>query len=238
MFKNDLFLVLMFHKISIDRRDGLTITIDDFQKYIAFLRRHHFNFLRAEEVVRILNKTQEPPVSPSVLITFDDGYEETFQLIEQNSAQLDIPITCFVPVKYMGGENEWDEQKEKLLDWSEVSSLSEKNTVDFGLHSFEHNNYSKLTATEIRQDIQNCKKHWQSVKYFSELLAYPYGAFNKKAKAETAKALKEEGIAGAFRIGNRRNYWSQLEPYFIQRIDIRGDQSYFRNILRIFGIRL
>lgn len=238
MFKKDLFLVLMFHRISTDRRDGLTVTLEDFKKYIGFFKKRHFNFLKAEEVVRILNKEQEHPISPSVFITFDDGYEGTFQLLESVQDELDVPMTCFVPVKYVGDQNRWDERKEQLLDWAEISVLAEKRMVDFALHSYEHSNYKNLSIAEIKQDIENCKNHWQSRKYFSALLAYPYGAFDKKEKKQIAETLKTEGIAGAFRIGNRRNYWGQLDPYFIERIDIRGDQSYFRNLLRIFGFRL
>lgn len=237
MFKKDLFLVLMFHKISKNKRDGLTITLEDFKKYIQFLKKHNFQFLKAEEVVRILKKEQEPPVGPSVFITFDDGYEETFQLIDAAQTELDVPVTCFLPVKHVGAQNAWDKEKEQLLGWSEISALAEKNIVDFALHSYEHSNYKNLSIEEIKKDIQKCKAHWQSRKYFSALLAYPYGSFNKKIKDEIAAALKSEGIVGAFRIGNRRNTWSTLDPYFIERIDIRGDQSFLRNLLRIFGIR-
>ena len=238
MFKQDLFLVLMFHKISKDRKDGLTITLEDFKKYIVFFKTRHFNFLKAEEVVRILNKEQDVPVGPSVFITFDDGYEETFQLIESVQSEIDIPITCFIPVKHVGAKNEWDEQKEQLLGWSEISALAEKGIVDFALHSYEHSNYKNFSKEDIKKDIESCKNQWQAIKYFSALLAYPYGSFNKKQKQQTAEALKAEGIAGAFRIGNRRNYWGKFDPYFIERIDIRGDQSYFRNLLRIFGLRV
>lgn len=238
IFKSDLFLVLMFHKISKADRDGLTITIEDFIQYVDFFKRRRFHFLTAEDVVGILENKMQKPKVPSVFITFDDGYEETFKLIEVNYNRLEVPMTCFVPVKHVGGFNEWDQKKEALLNWSEISALAEKNITDFALHSYAHQNYRDLSLDEIKKDIENCKQHWQARKYFSGLLAYPFGAFNKKEMSPVAETLKKEGIVGAFRIGNRRNYWKSLNPHFIERIDIRGDQSFFRNLLRICGFRL
>lgn len=238
IFKKDLFLVLMFHKLSKSERDGLTITIEDFIGYVDFFKKKQFHFLSTEEVVSILENKTAVPNKSSVFITFDDGYEETFKLIEENYSRLEVPMTCFVPVKHVGGFNDWDQEKEALLNWSEISALAEKSIADFALHSYAHQNYRDLSLDEIKQDIENCKMNWQAKKYFSSLLAYPFGAFNKKEKNQVAQILKKEGIVGAFRIGNRRNYWNSLNPYLIERIDIRGDQSYFRNLLRIYGFRL
>lgn len=238
MFKSDLFLVLMFHKISEDTRDGLTITIDDFNQYVDFFKKKNFEFLSGVEVVKILRKERALPVGPSVFFTFDDGYAETFKLIDQNYSVQDVPLTCFVPVQHVGGTNKWDQQEEPLLGWSELSLLAEKEIVDFALHSYSHENYKDLPLEQIKTDIENCAKDWKGKKNYLELLAYPYGAFKKDQKEELAKVLQTSGLVGAFRIGNRRNYWSKLNPYFIERIDIRGDQSFFRNILKFYGLSI
>ena len=237
MFKPDLFLVLMFHKISRNTRDGLTITIEDFNKYVDFFKKKNFEFLSGVEVVKILRKEREVPTGPSVFLTFDDGYAETFKLIAENHAVQDVPVTCFVPVQHVGATNKWDQQEQPLLGWSELSLLSEKGVADFGLHSYSHENYKDLSLEQIKADIEKCARDWQGKKNYLELLAYPFGAFKKDQKDELATVLHDKGVMGAFRIGNRRNYWGKLNPYFIERIDIRGDQSFLRNILKIYGIR-
>lgn len=234
MFRSDLFLTLMFHKISKDHRDGLTVTIDDFIRYINFFKSKDFKFLSAHEVEQILKKEKPEPETKSVFISFDDGYSETFKLLEENFLKYEVPITCFVPVAHVGGVNKWDDKQEPLLCWSEITRLADLGVCDFALHSYAHGNYKQMSLEEIAVDIQKCKSEWQGKKYFTPLLAYPYGAFKKDNKEGLAKTLKENGVVGAFRIGNRRNYWKSLSPYFIERIDIRGDQSFFRNILKFY----
>ena len=238
MWTSDSFITLMFHKISKDQRDGLTITIDDLLKYIHFFKKKSATFLSAQDVVQILRKEKEAPYGLSVFLSFDDGYQESFELLEANYEKIDVPLTCFVPVQHVGGQNQWDQQQEKLLGWSEISRLAENDFVQFALHSYAHRNYKNLTAEDIQQDIVNCTNHWAAKQNFVPLMAYPYGGFDKSRMEETAQTLSESGIVGAFRIGNRRNNWGNLNPYFIERIDIRGDQSFFRNVLNFYGVRL
>jgi hypothetical protein len=69
--------------------------------------------------------------------------------------------------------------------------------------------------------------------------AYTYGAYPKRNKTEFDAikiAFKNAGISCAFRIGNRINKLPIKDPYKIERIDVRGDESFLRFRLKVgFG---
>ena len=60
------------------------------------------------------------------------------------------------------------------------------------------------------------------------MLAYTYGAYPKKgaARQNLLQVLKQKDIQLAFRIGNRLNHLPVKDPFVVQRIDIRGNESF------------
>jgi peptidoglycan/xylan/chitin deacetylase (PgdA/CDA1 family) len=112
------------------------------------------------------------------------------------------------------------------------------NRVEFGLHSYDHKNYKKLSGVEIAQDLQRSREFFKDRNIpFQQCLAYPYGAFPKRNPFRLAKflnTLSANNITLAFRIGNRLNRLPLFKPLLIQRLDIRGDvpAANFERLLR------
>jgi len=100
--------------------------------------------------------------------------------------------------------------------------------VELALHSHHHVSYGALTTKLIAEDVQS------SVDIMNELglpflpaLAYPYGRRPRKKSGRLAmeEVLEKAGVKMAFRIGNRINPLTLRQPYEINRLGVRGDES-------------
>lgn len=229
--------ILMYHKIRSTGADPVTVTWDDFRRQMDFLSLHHFRFLTLHDLSEMI-KGQSIPQEPAVLITFDDGDAETIERLVPYLREHHLRASMFLPVFYIGKTNSWDGGGEPLISWEELKSYSAQG-LEWGLHSFRHENYELMTAAMIKKDLLNCFIELETRHIpFVKALAYPFGAFHRKgvAREEMVKTLQELGIELAFRIGNRKNKTPWENPYFLQRLDIQGQRplSYFKAQLR-FG---
>jgi hypothetical protein len=114
------------------------------------------------------------------------------------------------------------------------------NLVDFAHHGIKHDNLMDMNPEEREVEISESVKQMATFKHKTlNAWAYTYGAYPKKNNTEfdaLRLAFKNEGITCAFRIGNRINKLPIVNPYKIERIDIRGDESFFRFRLKVmFG---
>jgi hypothetical protein len=83
----------------------------------------------------------------------------------------------------------------------------------------------------MEEDLNNCR---QTLEFYGipyvKALAYPYGGYPKRdpeLKAQMISLFQKTGLDFALRIGNRINPWPIRLPYEINRIDIKGTDSFF-----------
>lgn len=217
--------ILMYHKLDKDRSDILTVKVSDFAKQLHYLIQEECTFLTFKELLDAKEKFHLLP-QKSILLTFDDGYQNNYDHLLPLLKQHGIKATIFLPVDMIGKENEWDGGGEKIMDWETLKEAKEY--FEYGLHSYQHRNMAEMTKEEFRQDLENCletlDKHQLEV---VPVLAYPYGKFPKNAAKfkKFAEVLDEFGIQYALRIGNKTNAWPIQTPYKVCRFDIRGTDT-------------
>jgi peptidoglycan/xylan/chitin deacetylase (PgdA/CDA1 family) len=125
----------------------------------------------------------------------------------------------------------------EYLEVRDIQAMDHR-LVEFGLHSYDHKSYKKLTPAEINTDIIETKALLHSLDIpYQPCLAFPYGAFPKRNPFRLKrfyKTLSANQIKLAFRIGNRLNRLPLHNPLLIQRLDIRGDEPFekFVRLLR------
>ena len=214
--------VLMYHKVSKNKRDNLTVTIGDFENQLAHLHSKGYQIISINDLIK-----DKIPNKPA-LITFDDAYLNNLELAYSVLKKYKFKATIFVPSAFVGKTSSWDVVAEPLLSVEQLQEL-DKEIFSLGLHSHQHRSYQNLSADEIKNDLeQNINFFKQHHLDFAPAFAYPYGARPKNKNQQVAmyQIFKELGIKFAFRIGNRLNIWPLKNPYQIQRIDVRGTDSF------------
>lgn len=221
--------VLMYHSISADgTRDDLTVSKEQLEGHFQYLRARGYTPIGLSELVAYHKGRGVLPPKP-VLLTFDDGFANNYELAYPLAKKYGIKINLFLVPGFIlrGGYRD-----QRCMGREEISRM-DPGIVEFGLHSFTHQSYAELSLAQAEADIQMCKQYMEGAGIsYQPCFAYPYGAY----KDALFDRLEKQGIALAFRIGNRLNRLPLRHPFVVQRCDVRGDESFlsFRRGLR-FG---
>lgn len=222
--------ILMYHKVSDDKRDALTITSDDLNLQFTYLKEKGYRSLSFRDL-KSLAADGLPLPRKAVIITFDDAFnsfrEKAFPLLKK----FDFKATVFVPLAYLGKTNIWDKGKDQIMTAGELNQISGDPLVEIGMHSFLHRNYEDFTISDMEEDLNNCLNtlSFYHIPYV-KVLAYPFGGYPKKdpiLKEQMFTLFKSLGLDFAVRIGNRINPYPIRQPFEMKRIDIRGTDRFF-----------
>ncbi|MEO7978385.1 polysaccharide deacetylase family protein [Flavobacterium sp.] len=225
--------ILMYHNVSDDKNsNGLTIFTEKLEEQFRYLNlkgytTYHFSELENKTIID----------SKSIVITFDDVTENQLIYAVPLLQKYNLKATFFIPFGYIGNVDLWNSGKEKIMTVQQLKSLD--NSIELGLHSFEHKRYAALTKDEMDADFSKCFEiiKQNDLKVYNAL-AYPYGNYPKKEphKSIFKTVLQQNNIKAGLRIGNRINKFPFKNPYEIQRIDIKGEYSMIKFKLKLrFG---
>jgi len=222
--------VLMYHKILQNGPDGLTVTTDQFEQHLKYLKERGYHAI-SFKTLKTLVKDGAPLTKKTVILTFDDAYENFRLQALPLLKKYGFTATVFVPVAFIGKTNIWDKGHDQIMSAEELKQLSLNEETEIGLHSFLHRSYGDLDIAGMKEDLENCTKSLDFYGIpFVKVLAYPYGGYPRKdpaMKAQMISLFQQAGLDFALRIGNNINAWPVRHPYEMKRIDIKGTDSFF-----------
>ncbi|WP_313580112.1 polysaccharide deacetylase family protein [Chishuiella sp.] len=226
--------ILMYHNITTDisKRDKLTVHKNLLEKQFKYLVKKNYktHFLSELDHKSILT-------GKNIIITFDDVTKNQLEFAIPLLKKYNLKATFFIPFAYVGKYDEWNNSNEAIMSTEDLKSIN--NEFELAYHSFYHRKYSILTKEEIANDFYLSEKYKKenNIK-LHQSLAYPYGNFPKKnpEKQLFFKTLKNNKMIYGLRIGNRINKFPFENPFEINRIDIKGNESFLKFIFKInFG---
>ena len=223
--------VLMYHKVVESGNAGdLTITTRELERQFSYLIKKKYTPIFLSDLLGHLYNQQQLPSKP-VLLTFDDGYKNNFTYLYPLLQKYGLKASIFLVTGFIESPADRLTAKNEFLHVDDISNMSNE-VIQFGLHSYDHKSYNDLTISEIEEDIRNCRKRLNTLNIpYQPCLAYTYGAFPKKdtkKRNQMYRTMQANGIRCAFRIGNRVNKIPIKDKFLIQRIDVRGDESFGR----------
>jgi peptidoglycan/xylan/chitin deacetylase (PgdA/CDA1 family)/glycosyltransferase involved in cell wall biosynthesis len=169
----------------------------------------------------------------SVVITFDDGYQDNYTLAHPILQQHSIPVTIFLVTSYIGQSNQWDEKKHltgrALLSWQQVMELM-ANGLQFGSHSCSHPVLTALARSQVVDEITLSRRELESkLGVPAGVFSYPYGEFDDSIDA----LVRQAGYEGACTIETGLNTLN-TSPFSLRRTEIQGTDSLFRFLLALW----
>ncbi len=194
--------VLMYHSIGDEPNNDAVISKERFAEQMAFLHSKQYNTLTLDELYGYITAKKPLPSKP-VVITFDDGYRDTYEAALPILKQYGFRSTMFIPVGDVG----------KYLTWQQLREMKAAG-MDIGSHSYTHRELAGLSrevqATEITKAKELLDRELnQDTRWF----CYPYGTFNQTTK----ELLKANGITIAVTINPG---WTKAgdDPLTLQRV--------------------
>jgi peptidoglycan/xylan/chitin deacetylase (PgdA/CDA1 family) len=168
-------------------REGLTVTPAEFSAQLQYLADQGYHAITAESLFLHLVQAEPLPDNP-VILTFDDGYRDAYEVVFPLLEAHGFVGTFFIFTDAV------DEGGPAYLTWPMVQEMSWAG-MDFQSHGRQHIATAGLPEDLLLDEVQGSKVTIEShlgkpVRFF----CYPYGAYDDNAVA----ALGSSGYLGAF----------------------------------------
>lgn len=200
--------ILMYHSISYNRKSSLNVTPENFSKQIDFLVKDGYSIISFDTLVEMI-KEGIIYVPKTVVVTFDDGYEDNYLYAFPVLAKYGLPATIFLISSCIDNSG--------YMNWDQIRIMS-KNGVSFGGHTRNHVYLPSIKDNEDKlwEEIAGCRSDIElrlgERTYF---FAFPVGAFNENIK----DIVKKAGYKGACTT-NRGNERFNRDVYELNRVKV------------------
>jgi len=210
--------ILTYHRVGDPTHGppGITIPVSEFTWQADLLVKTGFTSYNLEAFIKTLHGTKESR-GRTLLITFDDGYEEFYSVAWPILKERKLSATVFITTGVIGGVNSWDTSggSLKILAKEQIVELS-SDGLDFGAHTHSHPQLPELSEEDALREIRESKAVLeellgQSVRAF----CYPYGRSTPMLK----RIIASEGFACAFASDTGPQDFKE-DPFEIRRIGI------------------
>jgi len=216
-------VTLMYHDFGYSG-DPSIISAEVFEDQLAALKKSGYTALTMQEYVDYMNGKLDIS-ERSVLITFDDGYLDFYEIAYPILQKYDYPATNFVIVK---SSNEHNPKQLPHLTWDQMREM-QRNGMSFYSHTYDHHKMidkdgkrvPKLANAMVGETTEQYRDrvredlvlaHQLLVQELGErdnILAFPYGAFSD----DLLKVMNEIGIKHYFTIRPGLNERGTI-PYY------------------------
>ncbi len=184
-------VILLYHHVADNTPASTSISPDKFAEHMEYLANNH-TVLGLPEVVTALRDGDSLP-DRTVVITFDDGYENILTNAHPILKRHGFPYTIFINPDEIGSNR-------SQLTWEQVETMQNEGVV-FANHTLDH--LHMLERKNGESEGAWLKRVWSNVTEAEDILeektgrslkylAYPFGEYNKAL----ANTLSRNGYTG------------------------------------------
>lgn len=204
--------ILMYHVIGYATNDNkyLFVTPEAFEEQIKYMYDEGYTFLFPEEL------SLADSVNKPVVITFDDGYEETYTNAYRVLKKYDAKATLYMVGDYI--------DKEGYCTSSQLREMSDSSVFRIYSHTNTHTDLTQKSSEQIEAEFSESNdKIYNVTKREVTSVSYPYGFFDDKTLAQAKRYYKN-----AFSVNRGRT-----TRYSITRLTADGNfnMRQFKNLL-------
>ncbi|MHB9112285.1 MAG: polysaccharide deacetylase family protein [Thermoleophilia bacterium] len=218
--------VLMFHHTgeppagADELRLGLTVSTADLEAQMAYLKQAGYQPVTEAQLFKALYNGEPLPPKP-VMLTFDDGYQDNYQVVVSILEKYDFPATFYVVTDMVGTP--------EYMSWEQIVELDRKG-MDIGSHSAAHRDLVTLGAADLQAEVagsaETLKTHLGHPVYW---FCYPAGKYD----ADVIASVRGAGylLAASTDPGEQQ---SSDDPFVLMRYRVRSDTGLegFKELVR------
>lgn len=198
--------ILMYHHIDERAQEWkMSVSPESFARQMEFLKTHGYRVLSFVEYARLLKAGKKIP-KKSIVITFDDGYQDNFTNAYPVLHKMQFPATIFMQIDGIG--------RAGYLTSEDLAIMSE-NHIDIGSHTLHHAFLPSVISEVAREEIFESKDKLEEILGKPVLVfAYPGGGHTPESVELVQEAQYEAAAATHDPLGG------PLNPYALRRIRI------------------
>jgi len=233
--------ILMYHMITDPVAgasfNGLRVSPTMFKRQLCWFKDNGWTSFTISELVENHEKLPEK----SVVITFDDGYEDNYTNAYPLLKKYNFKATLFLVADRHN--RDWSVQKkqhhdsgelglEPKLNDAQVAEMLASGLVELGGHTQTHANFATISEDEKRAEIFQSKKDFEK-RYAVQVnsFAYPFGIYLDS----DAQLVEEAGYTSAVTTKSGIESFKKAKRFQLRRIKISGKDNFLAFVLRIKG---
>jgi peptidoglycan/xylan/chitin deacetylase (PgdA/CDA1 family) len=186
--------VLMYHSIATGATRRFSRFAVDPGEFAAQMDHLGVGGYRAMTLADLIgSRTSGRPLpAGAVVLTFDDAYADFYSAALPILREHDFRATLFVPTAYVGAHARWNrslgEENRRILSWRGLRDISAEG-VEVAAHSHTHPQLDRLPPAVIRDEVCRSRRLMEdNLAVQVEGFAYPFGYWNRAARAAVARA--------------------------------------------------
>ncbi len=172
--------VIMYH--SIDDNAGqtkLSVYPESFERHMVFLKERDYNVVPFDELPGMIRKGKIP--RKTIAITFDDGFENNYEIAYPVLKELGLPATIFISPGKIG--------REGYLNWGQVKEMSDSGIISIGSHTITHAYLPGMSDDRLDVEIVDSKRVIEErIGKPATEFSYPLGGFDQYIKNKVISA--------------------------------------------------
>jgi peptidoglycan/xylan/chitin deacetylase (PgdA/CDA1 family) len=195
------------------------VSTDQFFKEVKYLKKH-YKIASLPEAIQMLREGKVP--APTVVLTFDDGYEDNYLGMRAVIESEEVPVTLFVCTRNVEEHRAFDHDLGRgesdffPLTWDQLKEFERHGTV-VGSHTRTHFDCGSFDEEVLREEIAGSRKDLQQrlghdVPYFS----FPWGC--PKNMSSAALAIASECYPYLFAAYGGANEARDRAPVLFKRV--------------------
>jgi peptidoglycan/xylan/chitin deacetylase (PgdA/CDA1 family) len=190
--------VLLYHRVSDDARDNLTVGIEQFDRQMEFVR-SKCEPLSIDDVIAhdsVIPSSRKP----LVCVTFDDGYLDNYVNAAPILLRHRVPAAFFVSTRIVGTHGRFPHDVKRnnplipVMQWDDLREMRRQGFT-IGSHSMTHIDCAAEGAETVWQELVGSLSDLRRELELEDVLfAYPYGG-RQHMTAERLELVKKAGYA-------------------------------------------
>lgn len=196
--------VLMYHMIGDVPNNDAVLLESHFREQMKFLKDNGFHPITMQQLYEYMTQGKAVPVKP-VVLTFDDGYPDTYSIVMPIMKEYGFACTVFIPT--------YDADQGTRLTWQQIKEMKEAG-IDIQSHSYKHERMTDMQGQTLEDEVKLSQEALQKqLGITSDYFCYPYGSENKAVEA----VVKKYHVKLAFTMNPG---WAKQgdNPYAVNRI--------------------
>lgn len=192
-------VVLLYHRVSDELRDSLTVGVEQFDAQMEWLGRHH-QVVSIADVVRGKGVARDA-ARPVVAVTFDDGYLDNYEHAVPILLRHRIPAAFFVSTGLIGRDEGFPHDLKRLgralptMNWDQLREMHALGFV-VGSHTVTHLDCGSADLGTVRRELIESRDALKRNLGLDEVIfAYPFGGRANMTPA-ALQLVKDAGYAG------------------------------------------
>jgi peptidoglycan/xylan/chitin deacetylase (PgdA/CDA1 family)/folate-dependent phosphoribosylglycinamide formyltransferase PurN len=171
-------VMILYHHVVSDRPHRMGVGTNYFLRQVNYLKRH-YRLVSLAEAVQLAKAG--PVRTPTVAITFDDGYADNYINLRAVTEAADVPACFFISTQYISSDKEFFHDQRANdpgflpCTWEQIRELQQSG-IEIGSHTRNHADCGSTDPEFLQSEIQGSREDLQqklgmAIPFFS----FPFG---------------------------------------------------------------